>query len=121
MSLHESGEMYLETIYVLSQKKGSVRSIDVAEYMEFSKPSVSRAISVLKADGFVFADESGLLHLTEQGMEVATTMYTRHVALTDFLMKIGVSEQIAAQDACKMEHAISEETFAAVCAHIETL
>lgn len=122
MSLHESGEMYLETIYVLSKKSNTVRSLDVAEEMNFSKPSVSRAIKILKDGGFVTVDENGYLSLTESGSAVARKIYERHKVLTQFLISIGVSEETAAEDACRVEHYISDETFDALknCSHIST-
>lgn len=122
MSLHESGEMYLETIYVLSKKSNTVRSLDVAEEMNFSKPSVSRAIKILKDGGFVTVDENGYLSLTESGSAVARKIYERHKFLTQFLISIGVSEETAAEDACRVEHYISDETFDALknYSHIST-
>ncbi|MDY2956020.1 MAG: metal-dependent transcriptional regulator [Lachnospiraceae bacterium] len=122
MSLHESGEMYLETIYVLSKKSNTVRSLDVAEEMNFSKPSVSRAIKILKDGGFVTVDENGYLSLTESGNAVARKIYERHKVLTQFLISIGVSEETAAEDACRVEHYISDETFDALknYSHIST-
>lgn len=122
MSLHESGEMYLETIYVLSKKSNTVRSLDVAEEMNFSKPSVSRAIKTLKDGGFVTVDENGYLSLTESGSAVARKIYERHKFLTQFLISIGVSEETAAEDACRVEHYISDETFDALknYSHIST-
>ena len=117
MHLQESGEMYLETILVLSKKINNVRSIDVSEYMGYSKPSVSRAISLLKQGGFVLSDNDGFLTLTESGLEVASMIYERHTLLSQFLMKIGVDEKTALEDACKMEHAISEATFEAIKHH----
>ena len=114
MNLLESGEMYLETILILSKQKESVRSIDVVEYMNFSKPSVSRAVSHLKADGFLTVDKNGFLLLTPAGREVAEKIYERHRMLTGFLMKLGVSEAAASADACKIEHDISDETFEAI-------
>lgn len=114
MSLHESGEMYLETILVLSLKGGYVRSIDVAEYMGYSKPSVSRGIGILKEKGLVIMDDSGYLTLTESGKEIAEKIYERHVVLEKLLMKIGVSEDTASRDACRIEHFISDETFNAI-------
>lgn len=119
MSLQESGEMYLETIYILSKKMDSVRSLDVAEYMGFSKPSVSRAVSLLKKGAYITADEMGHLHLTEIGKEVAEKMFERHTLLTSFLEKLGVESETASRDACKMEHHISEETFSAIKKHAE--
>ena len=114
MKLQESGEMYLETIYVLSQKNPSVRAIDVGEYMGYSKPSVSRAMSILKKGGFVKTDDFGILSLTDAGREVAETMYERHTLLSAFLSSIGVSTDTATEDACKIEHYISAETFDAI-------
>lgn len=114
MALQESGEMYLETILILSQKIGKVRAVDVGEYMGFSKPSVSRAMSILKSGGFVTLDESGHLLLTEAGSEVANKIYERHKLLTELLVNLGVSEKTAAEDACKIEHDISDETFQAI-------
>ena len=119
MSLYESGQMYLETIYVLSKEKNFVRSIDVGEHMGYSKPSVSRAVSTLKKDGYITVGEDGGLQLTEKGLEVAQTMYERHTVLTKLLMGLGVEESLAAEDACRMEHVLSEESFAAIKAHME--
>ena len=112
--MHESGQMYLETIYVLSQKKPYVRSIDVAEHLGYSKPSISRAMSILKKDGYVALDAHGFLTLTDSGLTIARTMYTRHTVLTELLMKMGVDEKTAAEDACRIEHVISETSFDAV-------
>lgn len=114
MNLHESAEMYLETIYILSLKSNSVRSIDVAETMGYSKPSVSRAVGLLKEDGYLTVAQSGCLNLTEKGIKTAKGIFERHNVLTEFLIKIGVSEKNAAADACKIEHIISEETINAV-------
>ena len=119
MSLYESGQMYLETIYVLSKEKNFVRSIDVGEHMGYSKPSVSRAVSTLKKDGYITVGEDGGLQLTEKGLEVARTMYERHTVLTKLLMGLGVEESLASEDACRMEHVLSEESFAAIKAHME--
>ncbi len=111
VKLRESGEMYLETIKILSNKSDKVRSIDIAEYMEFSKPSVSRAVSILKDDGYIIVDNNGYITLTEKGEEIATDIYEKHVVLTKLLVKLGVDPEIADQDACKIEHDISDETF----------
>ena len=113
MHLQESGEMYLETIYVLS-KNGVVRSLDVAEYMGFSKPSVSRAVGLLKQGGYLLMDKEGYLTLTESGLDVAKKIYERHTLLSKFLVRLGVDEKTAAEDACKMEHVISDDSFAAL-------
>ena len=115
MRLQESGEMYLETIYVLSQKGHSVRSIDVGEYMGYSKPSVSRAVGILKKGGYLEENtEDGGLVLTEEGRRAAERTYERHRVLSAFFEKIGVSKETAAEDACRIEHTISDETFAAL-------
>lgn len=114
MNLQESGQMYLETILILSKKSTSVRSIDVCEYMGFSKPSVSRAIGLLKSGGYVTVDADGYISLTEAGAEVAKKMYDRHTLLTSFLISLGVSEEVASADACKIEHHISDESFDAI-------
>jgi len=114
MSLQESGEMYLETIYVLSQSSNSVRSIDVAEHMGYSKPSVSRAMGLLKQGGYVTVDEDGFLVLTDEGRSVAEKIFARHTVVSKLLVSLGVSEETAAEDACKIEHVISDETFDAI-------
>ncbi|MDD6799365.1 MAG: metal-dependent transcriptional regulator [Firmicutes bacterium] len=117
MQIQESGEMYLETIYILSQNKNNVRAIDVGEYMGYSKPSVSRALGLLKNGGFVETDENGCLLLTEEGLRLAEKTYERHKALTEFFIRLGVSPETAAADACRIEHVISEETFEALKRH----
>ncbi len=117
MHLQESGQMYLETILVLSKTGKPVRSVDVSEYMGFSKPSVSRAIGLLKSGGYVAVDEEGHLTLTEKGRTVAENIYEKHTLLTQFLVHLGVDEKTAAEDACKMEHVISDESFAAIKKH----
>ena len=114
MHLQESGEMYLETILILSQKKNFVRAIDVGEYMGFSKPSVSRALGLLKSGGYVSVSEGGGLTLTEEGKRVASKIYERHTYLTKVLMDMGVDEETATEDACRMEHVISDKSFAAI-------
>ena len=119
MSIHESGRMYLETIYILSQNKSYVRAIDVGEHLGYSKPSVSRAMSILKKNGYVLVDADGAITLTESGMEIARTMYTRHTVLSEMLMRLGVDEKTATEDACRIEHVISEESFLAVKKHLE--
>ncbi len=120
MKLLESGEMYLETIYILS-KKGPVRSIDVCEYRGFSKPSVSRAVSLLKKDGYLTVEKGGALVLTEKGLGVATAIYERHTVLTEFFVKLGVDPKVAADDACKLEHGLSDETFGRLKEHIKSI
>ena len=117
MNLQESGEMYLETIYVLSKKYKDVRAIDVGEYMGYSKPSVSRAVGLLKNGGYLVVDELGHLSLTGAGIEVAEKIYERHTMLTKYLTILGVDPEVAAEDACKMEHVISDESFQAIKRH----
>ena len=118
MQLQESGQMYLETIYILTGGGRQVRSIDVCEYMGFSKPSVSRAIGLLKNGGFITVDQDGYITLTSEGREVAEKTYDRHRVITAFLVSIGVPEDIASADACKMEHHMSDESFVALKKHI---
>ena len=118
MAMQESGEMYLETIYVLSQQSGSVRSIDVAEEMGYSKPSVSRAVGLLKNAGLLLMDETGGLKLTEAGEEKAKRIYERHTVLSRLLMNLGVDEATATEDACRIEHYISDRSFEAIKAHM---
>ena len=117
MNLQESGEMYLETIYILSQKYKDVRAIDVGEYMGYSKPSVSRAMGLLKSGGYIKVDENGFITLLEPGREVAEMIYERHTLLTQYLTRLGVSPEVAAEDACKLEHVISDESFQAIKKH----
>lgn len=114
MSIQESGEMYIETIYVLTRTSDKVRSIDVCDRMGYSKPSVSRAIGILKSDGYITVDGSGYITLTKEGEQIAEKIYERHTIITQFLVKLGVSPEAAANDACKMEHTLSEESFAAI-------
>lgn len=114
MHLQESGEMYLESIYVLSKKNNTVRSIDVVEYMGYSKPSVSRAVGLLKKGGLVTMDKDGYLFLTNEGLAVAQKIYERHTLLTEFFIKLGVDKETASEDACKMEHDISDITMNAI-------
>ena len=118
MSIHESGEMYLEAILVLSQKNGFVRSIDVSEYLGYSKPSVSRAVGILKKGNYIVVDKDGSLTLTESGKTIAEKIFERHTVLSKLLIKLGVSKDTATADACKMEHAISDESFEAIKRHM---
>ena len=111
MSLHQSGEDYLEAILVLREKNGVVHSIDVAQHLGYSKPSVSRAVSLLKGDGYLIMERDGRLELTETGVEVARNIYERHRFLRQWLIHLGVSSETAEDDACKIEHNISDETF----------
>ena len=114
MKIHESAENYLEAILVLGQKKSEVRSIDVANYMNFSKPSVSIAMKNLKENGYITIDDGGMISLTDKGREIAEKTYERHTLFTEWLIRLGVSPDVAAEDACRMEHAVSEESFAAI-------
>ena len=119
MQIQESGEMYLETIHVLSKKNGSVRAIEISEYMGYSKPSVSRAMGILKQAGYIEVDRNGYITLTDSGLEVANRMYERHTLLTNLLISLGVDQETAADDACKIEHHISEKSFEAIKKHVE--
>ena len=114
MALLESGEMYLETILILSRKGERVRSVDISEYMGYSKPSVSRAVGLLKNGGYITVENDGGLILTDAGRELAEKIYERHTLLTKLLIRVGVSEEVAAADACRLEHAISDESFLAI-------
>lgn len=114
MHLQESGEMYLETIYLLTQKSSNVRSIDICESMGYSKPSVSRAVGLLKNGGFIEVDGSGYITLTNEGLRVARDIYERHTIISTFLQNLGVEKTIADEDACRIEHIISKETFEAI-------
>ena len=106
--------MYLETIYVLTKERSDVRSIDVCEHMGYSKPSVSRAVNLLKANGFILIDKDGFITLTDAGLEIGKKIFDRHTLLSALLVRLGVSEETAAEDACRMEHAISDESFEAI-------
>ena len=114
MRIQESGEMYLETILRLSQRSGHVRAIDVGEEMGYSKPSVSRAMSLLKEGGYIVIDADGSIVLTDAGREIAEKIYARHTLITNFLISIGVDKETATEDACKMEHSISDKSFEAI-------
>ena len=118
MALQESGEMYLETILVLSKKNGFVRSVDISEHMGYSKPSVSRAVSLLKTGGFITVKDNGHILLTDTGLAVAEKILSRHSLLTDLLVRLGVSKETAIADACRMEHVVSDETFDAIKRHL---
>ena len=119
MRLQESGEMYLESIYVLSKAQGTVRSIDISEYMGYSKPSVSRAVNLLKNGGYIAMDKDNLITLTDSGLEIAKKIFDRHTLLANLLIRLGVSEKTAAEDACKLEHSISDESFEAIRRYME--
>ena len=114
MNVHESGEMYLEAIFVLSRGSGFVRSVDVCDYLGYSKPSVSRAMGILRRENYIHMDKDGAITLTEEGRQIAEMIYERHTLLSELLIRLGVSEETAAADACKMEHAISDESFQAI-------
>ncbi|MBP5186393.1 MAG: metal-dependent transcriptional regulator [Clostridiales bacterium] len=116
--LYESGEDYLETILILKKRNGNVRSIDIAREMDLSKPSVSRAMGILKNKEFITVDEDGAIHLTEEGSKLAKKIYERHRVLTEALMYLGVDEKTAAEDACRIEHDISEKTFTKIKKHL---
>ena len=118
LQLQESGEMYLETIYVLCKTKGAVRSVDVCEHMGYSKPSVSRAVGLLKKGGYLTVDEDGYLSLTEEGKRRALKTYERHTVLCEAFRMMGVPEDVAAEDACRIEHHISDTTYEAIKKHI---
>ena len=119
VALQESGEMYLETILVLTEKMPAVRSVDISEHMGYSKPSVSRAVGLLKSGNYITIDADGYITLTPAGREIAEKILTRHTLLTRMLVKLGVSRETAAADACKMEHVISDETFEAIKNHVQ--
>ncbi|MDD4069809.1 MAG: metal-dependent transcriptional regulator [Candidatus Izemoplasmatales bacterium] len=114
MKIHESGENYLESILVIKQRQEFVRSIDIAKEMGFSKASVSRAVNKLKDNGYITIDENGILDFTEQGLDLATRIYDRHRFFTDFLIYLGVDKNVAAEDACKIEHVLSPESYQAM-------
>ena len=114
LKIQESAENYLETILILGQRKGNVRSIDIANELEFKKPSVSVAMKNLRENGYVKVDENGFITLTESGRQIAETMYERHLLLSGWLKELGVDEKIAVEDACKMEHVLSKESFDAI-------
>ena len=118
MNVHESGEMNLEAILVLSRKSGLVRSVDVGEYLGYSKPSVSRAMGLLRKGDLVTVEQDGGLHLTQEGRDIAEKIYERHTVLSQVLISLGVPEQVAVEDACKIEHDISDVTFEAIKKHI---
>lgn len=114
MTVRESGEMYLEAILVLAKKNGYVRSIDVSEYLGYSKPSVSRAMGILREGGYILMEKDGAITLTDSGRKLAETIYERHTVLSELLMRLGVDEKTATDDACRIEHAISDESFQAI-------
>ena len=119
MALHESGQMYLEAIYVLLKKNEKTRAIDVGTYLGYTKPSVSRAVGILKQAQFISVDADGYITMTQAGRQIAEKLYERHTVLTTMLVNLGVDEKTATEDACRMEHVISEESFAAIKKHLE--
>ncbi len=119
MTLKPSGEMYLETIYILSQKKSSVRSIDIAEYMNYSKPSVCRAVGILKRENYITVDKNGYITLTDKGSAVSQKIFERHTVLSEVLMMLGIDEETALKDACRIEHVISDKTFETIRKHMQ--
>lgn len=121
MKIHESAENYLEAIYVLTEQNGQVRSIDIARHMNFSKPTISIAMRSFREEGYILVDENGLITLTEKGQAVADRIYQRHQLLTDALKALGVSEETAEADACKIEHDISEETITCIRKHLDAM
>ncbi|RKM56187.1 metal-dependent transcriptional regulator [Butyrivibrio sp. CB08] len=118
MSLQESGEMYLETIHVLSKKLANVRAVDIGEELGYSRPSVSRAMHILKAEGFITIDDTGFVKLTKAGQKIASRIYERHTVLTRLFINLGVNEKTASDDACRIEHYISDESFKAIKKHM---
>ena len=114
MTVRESGEMYLEAIQVLAKKSGYVRSIDVSEYLGYSKPSVSRAMGILREGGYILVEKDGAITLTDSGKKLAETIYERHTVLSELLIRLGVDEKTATDDACRIEHVISDESFQAI-------
>ena len=118
MKIQESAENYLETILMLKEEKGAVRSIDIARKMDFSKPSISRAMNLLRENGYITMDKEGLIDLTDAGMEIASRIYERHRLLSKWLVALGVSPETASEDACRIEHDVSDETFQKIKEHI---
>ena len=114
MTVRESGEMYLEAILVLAKKSGYVRSIDVSEYLGYSKPSVSRAMGILREGGYILMEKDGAITLTDSGKKLAETIYERHTVLSELLIRLGLDEKTATDDACRIEHVISDESFQAI-------
>ena len=121
MGIHESGEMYLETIHVLLEKNQAVRSVDISEYMGYSKPSVSRAVGLLKKGGYILVDKDGYITLTDAGRKVAEKIYERHTVLSGLLTQLGVDPAIAAEDACRLDHAMRDASFEAIKKYLESL
>lgn len=120
MKIYESAENYLETILILKKKNQTVRSIDIVNELDYTKPSVSVAMKNLRENGYIVMDDDGSIHLTEKGLEIAETMYERHRLLSDWLVMLGVKEETAVEDACRMEHVISAETFEAIKKYVKS-
>lgn len=121
MPIQESGQMYLETIHILQKRDGHVRAIDISEYMGYSKPSISRAVGLLKRDGYILVDADGSITLTPTGLGLAEKIFERHTLISKLLISLGVTPEVAAEDACKIEHAISDESFEALKRHVQTM
>ena len=121
MAIQESGEMFLEAIFVLSKKSNGVHAIDVGEYLGFSKPSVSRAVSILKKKNLIIVDSDSHIFLTDEGKIIAEKIYERHITIKEYLIRLGVSNKVADEDACKIEHVLSDETFMAIKNHAESV
>lgn len=119
MEIHESAEDYLETILILKERSGQVRSIDIATEMNYTKPSISVAMKKLRENGYIEVDKDGFITLTASGYEIASNIYNRHKVLTDFFISLGVDQKVAAEDACKIEHDLSDETFEKIREHAE--
>ena len=119
--MQESGEMYLESIHVLLKQSGTVRSVDISEYMGYSRPSVSRAVGLLKKGGYIEVDKDGYITLTDSGRTVAEKIYERHTVMSQLLIRLGVDPEVAAEDACRLEHAMSDESFEAIKRYVDTL
>lgn len=120
MEIQESGEMYLETILLLKRKKSNIRSIDIVEELDYSKSSVSRAVNILKRNGFITIDNKGSIEFTDKGLQKAKTIYERHIVLSKYLIRLGVDKEIAEEDACRIEHVISDESFEAIKNHCKS-
>ena len=121
MKIRESAENYLETIFILCQNGSQVRAVDIANELDFSKPSISVALKNLRTEGFIETDEDGYIVLTESGLEIARSTYERHMVISDWLMSMGVDRQTAVNDACRIEHVLSEQSFSAIKGHIENI
>ncbi len=119
IAIGKSAEDYLESMIILKEKNGYIRSVDIAGFLGVTKPSVSNAMKRLREEGYIEMNRSGFITVTEKGMEIADKIYTRHKKLTDFFIALGVNEEVAEDDACKIEHDLSDETFEAICVHVD--